>query len=157
MQMQAPLTAVTSVIDGLKRLYIEKLKPLEVAYRFNDFATPLLVYHLCSHLSVQLEMTIFSHHDNVHMPLFAHHWIYCSIFQTNSDFDAKPMVTLLGQYSTGKTTFIKHMLKTSYPGLVLSTPSILVVHLSISSGHNFSWSLQLQELTSDQNQLLTDL
>lgn len=37
-------------------------------------------------------------------------------FQTNSDFDAKPMVLLLGQYSTGKTTFIKHMLKSSYPG-----------------------------------------
>jgi len=36
--------------------------------------------------------------------------------QTNSDFDAKPMVMLLGQYSTGKTTFIKHMLQSSYPG-----------------------------------------
>ncbi|XP_066344780.1 EH domain-containing protein 1-like isoform X1 [Miscanthus floridulus] len=35
---------------------------------------------------------------------------------TSSDFDAKPMVMLLGQYSTGKTTFIKHLLKTSYPG-----------------------------------------
>ncbi|KQJ93413.1 hypothetical protein BRADI_3g04420v3 [Brachypodium distachyon] len=76
-KMQTPLTAVTSVVDGLKRLYVEKLKPLEVAYRFNDFASPLL---------------------------------------TNSDFDAKPMVMLLGQYSTGKTTFIKHLLKTSYPG-----------------------------------------
>ena len=27
---QIPLTDVTSVIDGLKKLYIEKLKPLEV-------------------------------------------------------------------------------------------------------------------------------
>jgi len=77
-----PLTAVTSVIDGLKRLYIEKLKPLEVTYKFNDFVSPLL---------------------------------------TNSDFDAKPMVMLLGQYSTGKTTFIKHLLKTGYPGYVLVT------------------------------------
>uniref|UniRef100_A0A453NDU4 Dynamin-type G domain-containing protein n=1 Tax=Aegilops tauschii subsp. strangulata TaxID=200361 RepID=A0A453NDU4_AEGTS len=76
-KIQTPLTAVTSVIDGLKRLYIEKLKPLEVAYRFNDFASPLL---------------------------------------TNSDFDAKPMVMLLGQYSTGKTTFIKHLLKSNFPG-----------------------------------------
>ncbi|GKV38737.1 hypothetical protein SLEP1_g46616 [Rubroshorea leprosula] len=72
-----PLSSVTSIIDGLKRLYIEKLKPLEVTYHFNDFVSPLL---------------------------------------TNSDFDAKPMVMLLGQYSTGKTTFIKHLLKTSYPG-----------------------------------------
>uniref|UniRef100_A0A2P2K2D6 EH domain-containing protein 1 n=1 Tax=Rhizophora mucronata TaxID=61149 RepID=A0A2P2K2D6_RHIMU len=71
------LSSVTSIIDGLKRLYIQKLKPLENTYRFNDFVSPLL---------------------------------------TNSDFDAKPMVMLLGQYSTGKTTFIKHLLKSSYPG-----------------------------------------
>nr|XP_043612374.1 EH domain-containing protein 1-like [Erigeron canadensis] len=74
---QASLGKVTSIVDGLKRLYNDKLKPLEVAYRFNDFASPLL---------------------------------------TNSDFDAKPMVMLLGQYSTGKTTFIKHLLKCNYPG-----------------------------------------
>ncbi|XP_058081351.1 EH domain-containing protein 1-like isoform X2 [Magnolia sinica] len=72
-----PLSSVTSIVDGLKRLYIEKLQPLEVTYRFNDFASPLL---------------------------------------TSSDFDAKPMVMLLGQYSTGKTTFIKHLLRSSYPG-----------------------------------------
>ncbi|KAK1273963.1 hypothetical protein QJS04_geneDACA008062 [Acorus gramineus] len=72
-----PLSSVTSIVDGLKRLYLEKLKPLEVTYRFNDFVSPLL---------------------------------------TNSDFDAKPMVMLLGQYSTGKTTFIKHLLRSSYPG-----------------------------------------
>ncbi|XP_021807804.1 EH domain-containing protein 1 isoform X2 [Prunus avium] len=74
---KVPISSVTSIIDGLKRLYVQKLKPLEVTYRFNDFVSPLL---------------------------------------TNSDFDAKPMVMLLGQYSTGKTTFIKHLLKSSYPG-----------------------------------------
>ncbi|KAK2992223.1 hypothetical protein RJ640_005710 [Escallonia rubra] len=74
---QTSLTAVTSITDGLKKLYIEKLKPLEATYRFNDFASPSL---------------------------------------TDSDFDAKPMVMLLGQYSTGKTTFIKHLLKANYPG-----------------------------------------
>ncbi|XP_047315448.1 EH domain-containing protein 1-like [Impatiens glandulifera] len=71
------LSSVTSIIDGLKKLYLQKLKPLEVTYQFNDFVSPLL---------------------------------------TNNDFDAKPMVMLLGQYSTGKTTFIKHLLKSSYPG-----------------------------------------
>ncbi|KAL9236270.1 hypothetical protein vseg_010962 [Gypsophila vaccaria] len=70
-------SSVTSIIDGLKRLYNQKLKPLETTYHFNDFVSPLL---------------------------------------TSSDFDAKPMVMLLGQYSTGKTTFIKHLLKSSYPG-----------------------------------------
>ncbi|CAA7019666.1 unnamed protein product [Microthlaspi erraticum] len=68
---------VVTIVDGLKRLYAEKLKPLELTYRFNDFASPVL---------------------------------------TNSDFDAKPMVMLLGQYSTGKTTFIKHLLGCEYPG-----------------------------------------
>ncbi|XP_057540373.1 EH domain-containing protein 1-like [Amaranthus tricolor] len=71
------LSTVTSIIDGLKKLYNQKLLPLESSYHFNDFVSPLL---------------------------------------TNSDFDAKPMVMLLGQYSTGKTTFITHLLKTSYPG-----------------------------------------
>ncbi|TYI58022.1 hypothetical protein E1A91_D11G323000v1 [Gossypium mustelinum] len=75
--IQRYLSNVTSIQDGLKKLYTRKLKPLEVTYCFNDFVSPLL---------------------------------------TNSDFDAKPMVMLLGQYSTGKTTFIKHMLKCSYPG-----------------------------------------
>ncbi|XP_057421311.1 EH domain-containing protein 1-like isoform X2 [Lotus japonicus] len=74
---RVPLSSVTSIIDGLKKLYIQKLRPLEVTYHFNDFVSPLL---------------------------------------TDSDFDAKPMVMLLGQYSTGKTTFIKHLLKSSYPG-----------------------------------------
>lgn len=72
-----PLSAVTSVIDGLKRLYVEKLRPLEALYKFNDFVSPLL---------------------------------------SDSDFDSVPMVMLLGQYSTGKTTFIKSLLRQAYPG-----------------------------------------
>jgi EH domain-containing protein 1 len=34
----------------------------------------------------------------------------------DGDFEGKPNVLLLGQYSTGKTTFIKHLLGTEYPG-----------------------------------------
>ncbi|KAF9156485.1 3-hydroxyisobutyryl-CoA hydrolase [Actinomortierella ambigua] len=33
----------------------------------------------------------------------------------NDDIAAKPMVLLIGQYSTGKTTFINSLLKKSYP------------------------------------------
>ena len=33
-----------------------------------------------------------------------------------SDFEAKPMVLLLGQYSVGKTTFIEYLLGRSFPG-----------------------------------------
>ncbi|KAB2005038.1 hypothetical protein ES319_D11G242200v1 [Gossypium barbadense] len=57
------LSSVTSIIDGLKRLYLQKLKPLEVTYHFNDFVSPML---------------------------------------KNSDFDAKPMVMLLGHIPLGK-------------------------------------------------------
>lgn len=66
-----------SVSDGLKQLYRSKIKPVEEAYRFGDFYSPLL---------------------------------------TDSDFDAKPMVLLLGQYSVGKTSFIKYLLGRDFPG-----------------------------------------
>ncbi|CAI9086866.1 OLC1v1020787C1 [Oldenlandia corymbosa var. corymbosa] len=86
---------VTSVVDGLKRLYFEKLKPLEVTYRFNDFGSPSL---------------------------------------TSSDFDAKPMVMLLGQYSTGKTTFIKHLLGCSYPGAHIGPEPTTDRFIAVMSG-----------------------
>lgn len=33
-----------------------------------------------------------------------------------SDFDAKPMVLLLGQYSVGKTSFIRYIIGRDFPG-----------------------------------------
>lgn len=33
------------------------------------------------------------------------------------DFDAKPMILLVGQYSTGKTTFIRYILEQDFPGI----------------------------------------
>ncbi|KAJ0101912.1 hypothetical protein Patl1_04115 [Pistacia atlantica] len=41
-KLQISQSSGTSIVDGLKRLYIQKLKPLEVTYRFNDFVSPLL-------------------------------------------------------------------------------------------------------------------
>ncbi|KAL6567515.1 hypothetical protein OROGR_001183 [Orobanche gracilis] len=82
------LSAVTAVVDGLKILYNEKLKPLEASYCFNDFVSPVF------------------------------------------DFDAKPMVMLLGQYSTGKTTFIKHLLQCNYPGGPEPTTDWFIVVMS---------------------------
>jgi hypothetical protein len=66
-----------SVADGLKQLYRQKIRPVEEAYRFGEFYSPLLC---------------------------------------DSDFDAKPMVLLLGQYSVGKTSFIKYLLGREFPG-----------------------------------------
>jgi GTP-binding protein EngB required for normal cell division len=36
---------------------------------------------------------------------------------TDADFSSRPMVLLIGQYSTGKSTFIRHLLGRDYPGL----------------------------------------
>lgn len=64
--------------------------------------------------------------------------------QTDSDFDAKPQVMLLGQYSTGKTTFIKHLLRSSYPGAHIgpepTTDRFVVVMVSVSSPINLRTS-----------------
>ena len=67
-----------SVADGLKKLYKQKMFPLEEFYKFHDFHSPYL---------------------------------------DDPDFDAKPMVLLIGQYSTGKTTFIRYLLEQDFPGL----------------------------------------
>ncbi|XP_030621566.1 EH domain-containing protein 1a [Chanos chanos] len=67
-----------TVSDGLKKLYHQKLFPLEDTYRFHDFHSPAL---------------------------------------EDADFDNKPMVLLVGQYSTGKTTFIRHLIEHDFPGM----------------------------------------
>lgn len=67
-----------SVADGLKKLYRQKMLPLEEFYKFHDFHSPAL---------------------------------------DDPDFDAKPMILLIGQYSTGKTTFIRYLLEQEFPGL----------------------------------------
>ncbi|KAL1138782.1 hypothetical protein AAG570_008844 [Ranatra chinensis] len=67
-----------TVIEGLKKIYKTKLLPLEQAYQYHDFHSPML---------------------------------------EDPDFDAKPMILLVGQYSTGKTTFIKYILEREFPGI----------------------------------------
>ncbi|GAA5805173.1 P-loop containing nucleoside triphosphate hydrolase protein [Helicostylum pulchrum] len=65
------------VVEGVKRIYKTKIRPLEVTYNFEGFHSAPL---------------------------------------TDSDIEAKPIVLLLGQYSTGKTTFIRYLLDKKYPG-----------------------------------------
>lgn len=65
------------VIADLKRLYNEKIKPVEEKYKFDHFHSPML---------------------------------------RDADFDAKPIVLLIGQYSTGKTSFVEYLLEKQYPG-----------------------------------------
>ncbi|CAG8507245.1 424_t:CDS:2 [Diversispora eburnea] len=77
-----------SVIEGLKRSYNDKIKPLETTYNFEGFHSPPL---------------------------------------TDSDIEAKPIVLLMGQYSTGKTTLIKHLLEKEYPGSHVGTDRFVAV------------------------------
>ncbi|KAK0411777.1 hypothetical protein QR680_005839 [Steinernema hermaphroditum] len=67
-----------SVSDGLRKIYKQKLYPLEEYYKFHDFHSPAL---------------------------------------DDPDFEAKPMILLVGQYSTGKTTFIRYLLEQDFPGI----------------------------------------
>lgn len=43
--------------------------------------------------------------------------VFFTPYLEDVDFDAKPMVLLLGQYSVGKTTFIKHLVKRDFSGM----------------------------------------
>ncbi|CAD7698842.1 unnamed protein product [Ostreobium quekettii] len=87
---------LTSVVDGLKKIYFEKIRPLEDVYKFGHFYSPLL---------------------------------------NASDFEAKPSVLLLGQYSTGKTTFIKHLLERDYPGCHIGPEPTTDRFVVVMSGH----------------------
>jgi GTPase SAR1 family protein len=42
--------------------------------------------------------------------------MFHSALLTDTDIEAKPFILLMGQYSTGKTTFIKYLLEQEYPG-----------------------------------------
>uniref|UniRef100_A0A6B2L264 EH domain-containing protein n=1 Tax=Arcella intermedia TaxID=1963864 RepID=A0A6B2L264_9EUKA len=66
------------IITSVKKMYFEKMLPLEQKFLYDEFFSPPL---------------------------------------KRSDFEAKPMVMLLGQYSVGKTSFIQYLLKRNFPGM----------------------------------------
>jgi len=47
---------------------------------------------------------------------FKYDYFYESPFLSDSEFDAKPQVMLIGQYSVGKTSFIRYLLGRDFPG-----------------------------------------
>ncbi|CAN0092730.1 unnamed protein product, partial [Heterosigma akashiwo] len=42
--------------------------------------------------------------------------LFHSPLLTDAEFDAKPQVLMIGQYSTGKTSFIRYILGRDFPG-----------------------------------------
>ena len=70
-----------SILDRLKNLYAQKLRPLEKKSMYHELREPAL---------------------------------------SDAWFDARPTVLLLGQYSVGKTSFIRYLLGRDAPGRTLS-------------------------------------
>jgi len=54
----------------------------------------------------------------------------------DADFAAKPLVLLLGQYSVGKSTFIRHVLGTDYPGLRIGPEPTTDKFVAVSYGES---------------------
>ena len=53
-----------------------------------------------------------------------------------ADFEAKPMVLLIGQYSTGKTTFIRYLLERDFPGVRIGPEPTTDRFMAIMHGPN---------------------
>lgn len=68
---------VSAIIQGVKRVYREKIAPVEKQWHFENFHSASL---------------------------------------TETDIEAVPMVLLIGQYSVGKTSFIRYLLEMNFPG-----------------------------------------
>jgi GTPase SAR1 family protein len=52
------------------------------------------------------------------------------------DFDAKPMILLVGQYSTGKTTFIRYLLERDFPGIRIGPEPTTDCFIAVMHGDN---------------------
>ncbi|CAH8829296.1 unnamed protein product [Trichobilharzia szidati] len=78
------------------------VKPKEDNYSFHDVMDGLK--HLYDKRLKPLEVTYLF--PQFHSPTI-----------DTGEFSSKPMLLLLGQYSTGKTTFIKYLLGSSFPGM----------------------------------------
>jgi|AntAceMinimDraft_5_1070358.scaffolds.fasta_scaffold136529_1 EH domain-containing protein 1 len=60
---------------------------------------------------------------------------FYSPLMTDSEFEAKPMVLLIGQYSTGKTTFIRYLLGCDFPGQRIGPEPTTDRFVAVLSGH----------------------
>ena len=87
---------VNSLQDGLCKLYMKHVRPLEEKFAFNIFHAPLM---------------------------------------KPQDFAAKPAVMMLGQYSVGKTSFIKYLLGDQYPSAVIGPEPTTDRFVVVSHSH----------------------
>ena len=87
---------VNSLQDGLCKLYLKHLRPLEEKFQFPLFHSPCM---------------------------------------RPQDFSAKPAVMMLGQYSVGKTSFIKYLLGEQYPSAVIGPEPTTDRFVVVSHSH----------------------
>jgi len=74
----------------------------------------------------------------------------------DADFDAKPMILLVGQYSTGKTTFIKYLLESEFPGMRIGPEPTTDCFIIISKGDEDSTTGNINEGIIPGNALVVD-
>ncbi|XP_076271389.1 EH domain-containing protein 1-like isoform X1 [Rhynchophorus ferrugineus] len=55
---------------------------------------------------------------------------------SDADFDAKPLILLVGQYSTGKTTFIRYLLERDFPGMRIGPEPTTDKFIAVMYGEN---------------------
>ena len=101
----------SSVAAGLQNVYKSKLLPLEKV-RYSKIG-----FILKSRLSYQnLKIPMSIQHQYFLSQEYQFHDFHSPALD-DPDFDARPMVMLVGQYSTGKTTFIRYLLEQDFPGI----------------------------------------
>jgi len=74
----------------------------------------------------------------------------------DADFDSKPMILLIGQYSTGKTTFIRYLLEQDFPGMRIGPEPTTDCFISIMHGDKDKTTGQINEGVIPGNALVID-
>ena len=74
----------------------------------------------------------------------------------DADFDAKPMILLVGQYSTGKTTFIKYLLEQDFPGMRIGPEPTTDCFIAIMAADRDPASGRVNEGVIPGNALVVD-
>ena len=106
------------IVETLKVTYKQKIRPIEEAYAFGELAAAVA---LCGIV-----------YSNSRVPDNAD--LFFSPFLEDTDFEAKPMILLLGQYSVGKTTFIRHLLGRDFPGMRIGPEPTTDRFVAVMSG-----------------------
>ncbi|XP_001945062.1 EH domain-containing protein 3 [Acyrthosiphon pisum] len=75
---------------------------------------------------------------------------------TDQDFDAKPMVLFVGQYSTGKTSMIRYLIEKDYPGIRIGPEPTTDKFMVIMGGDN-EQSIPGNALVADPSKQFCDL